>query len=65
MARIGDYSGQHRTDGGPGDDWHDHIAVTCGGDARSEQATGQNQGLGHLRKHGVSSGDMFGFAMDV
>jgi hypothetical protein len=65
MARIADRGGQHGTHGGPGDDGHYHVAFTGGCCTRSDQATGQDQGLGHLRKHGVSSGDVFGFAMDL
>ncbi|MDR3561314.1 MAG: hypothetical protein P4N59_07740 [Negativicutes bacterium] len=65
VARTADHGGQYRTHCCPGDDWHYHIALVSGCRTRGNQATGQDQGLSHLRKHGVSSGDKCGFAMDV
>ncbi len=65
VTGTADHSGQYRADCRPGNDWHYHVALVSGGGTRSNQATGQYQDLGQLRKHGVSSGVMCGFAMEL
>jgi hypothetical protein len=60
ITRFGDDGRQDSTDSGAGKHGHNHAPVAGCGGSSTDQATGQKQGFGHLRKHGVSSGGLNG-----